>query len=287
MGHANGLDVVVRFHDNRRVNELQRCIFSLVGQTYRPLHINLMVQRFTSEAVDATKRALAQLLAIHDAPGLSVLNWEHAEPIDARSVLLNLGISSARGRYLAVLDYDDVLYPEAYELLVTQLKKSDAAIGFGGICVKRVGIHETFLYAREIIKPFVGASLRELFMSNFCPIHSFVVDRWHVPDQFLFFEPFITMQEDYDFLLRLCAQFPSDFTLLKADIGEYYYKDDGSNTVPTEGGVPKSLLASLDRMVAFIEQRRRTTPISVEVQRRLGIVEPIRGLTIRDFLDRG
>lgn len=279
------LDVVVRFHDAHRLQELRRCVFSLVGQRYRPLHVNLVVQRFTAYEVEQTRAALQPFLAMADAPGLTMLNWEHPEPKDARAVLLNHGFRTAEGRYLAVLDYDDVLYPEAYELAVGRLRASDATIVFGSVCIKQIDVYDTFMHAVRKVPPFAGSSLRDLFVNNFCPIHSYVIDRICVPDQFLFIEPFMTMQEDYDFLLRICAQFPSNFGLLGTDLGEYNYKTDGSNTVPTDGYLSRSELPRFDRVMSFLEQRRRTTPIALEVQRLLGIAQPVPGMTIRDYLD--
>jgi hypothetical protein len=286
MALEDSLDVIVRFHDVRRMAELNRCIFSLVCQDYRPLQIYLVLQRFSAADIEATKAALAPLLAQDNAPGLTVLNCEMPEPADARSVLMNVGFQAIKGRYLAILDYDDVLYPEAYELLVRQLRVGGAVIAFATVCVKRVDVYDTFFHAVEVLKLFEGSSLRDLFVANFCPIHSFVMDRSQVPTQFLTFEPILWVQEDYDFLLRICARYPSDFTLIETCVGDYYYKTDGSNTVPTEGGVPEAELANYNRAVTFIEQRRRTVPLALEVQRSLGIVMPEPGMTIRDYLDR-
>jgi len=117
------LDVIVRFHDLCRLRDLDRCVFSLVGQKFRPLHIHLAVQRFTPAMIEEMRANLAPLLLIENPPLLSILNWAHPEPADARSALLNLGLEGGKGRYVAFLDYDDTLNPEAYELLVGQLRR--------------------------------------------------------------------------------------------------------------------------------------------------------------------
>src|SRR5437588_105189 len=100
------IDVVVRIHDAGRVRELTRCVFSLVSQSYRTLRIIIAAQRFTDDGLEATRAALAPLLEGEDGVELAVVNWTEAEPVDARSVLLNLGVRAAEGRYLAYLDYD-------------------------------------------------------------------------------------------------------------------------------------------------------------------------------------
>jgi hypothetical protein len=278
------LDVIVRFHDIRRLRNLERCVFSLVGQHYRPLHVHLVVQRFTPEMIDETKSRLSPLLEISGRPEFSIHNWESLEPADARSVLANIGISAARGQYLAFLDYDDALYPEAYELLVAQLRRSGAAIAFGGICVKICDVYAEFDYVKEKQFPFKGSGLIDLFRDNFCPIHSFVVDRSRVPEMHLRFDPALTRAEDYDFLLRICSQFISDFALLSTTIGDYTYRTDGTNSISNQWNRSTSCHQSWVAAAEFLEQRRRITTVSADVQRMLGI-EPVGNLSIRELLD--
>src|SRR5215472_17104213 len=94
------IDCIVRFHDFGRLKELERCIFSLVGQSYRPLNIILVLQRFSEAEIGATQLALTSMLRIPDAPKLTIRNFEQAMPKDCRTLLLNLGLEAAEGRYL-------------------------------------------------------------------------------------------------------------------------------------------------------------------------------------------
>src|SRR5690606_31534123 len=122
----------------------------------------------------------------------------------------------------------------AYELLIAQLKESGAAIAFATVRVMRLNVFKRFFYTSEkVIPPFSGQNLRDLFRNNFCPLHSYVMDRSQLRADHLNFLTTLTMEEDYDVLLRICAELPSDFTLINTNIGDYYYKTDGSNTVPT------------------------------------------------------
>lgn len=285
---ADTIDTVVRFHDARRLAELKRCIFSLVGQTYRPLRIILVLQRFNGEQIEAVEHALAPLLEAQDAPQLSIVNLTDPEPADARSVLLNLGVENAQGKYLAFLDYDDVLYPEAYEMMIGRLKDTGAAIAFAKVRVMRVDVYDAFFYTKErVIPPFSGSDLLDLFHNNFCPLHSYVIDRSQVPADMLRFVTTMTLEEDYDVLLRISATFLSDFALIETDIGDYYYKTDGSNTVPTQGGLTGEARTRFLREVkGAIETRRRGTLVTPVVQKSLGLRDPHQPRTIRQVIDR-
>ncbi|HET9018038.1 MAG TPA: glycosyltransferase, partial [Acetobacteraceae bacterium] len=176
------LDVVMRLHDARRGGELGRAVFSLVGQRHRPLHVLLCVQRFTRGMILDVREALAPLLAMAGAPTLDILNHEAPLPLDARASLANLGMAAAEGRYLAFLDYDDTLYPEAHALLVARLRATGAAIAFAGIAVKHAEIEDDLLHvqARQE-RHWRGRTLRDLFHDNCCPLHSFVIDRTRLP----------------------------------------------------------------------------------------------------------
>jgi len=280
------LDTIVRFHDLRRLKELDRCIFSLVCQTYRPLNIILAVQRFSKSDIETVRSALGPLLDGEGGVTLEIVNFDKEKPEDARSALLNTGLQAAQGRYVGFLDYDDVLYPEAYELLTSCLKESEAAIAFASVRVMQLGVYYYFLYGVEELNPFYrGSGLLDLYKINFCPLHSYLIDRSVADLATLHFDETMTLQEDYDFLLRFCAANVSDFSLKDTPVGDYYYKSDGSNTVPTEGGLKGEELAKFNVIVAGMEVRRRTTKVSASVQRSLGIQDPDDGATIRRVMD--
>lgn len=280
------IDVVVRIHDLDRMAELNRCVFSLVSQTYRPLRIIVVTQRFSEEALAATKTALAPLLAGEEGVALDVINWADPEPADARSVLLNLGVQNAQGRYLAYLDYDDALYPDAYELLIGRLRETGAAIAFASVRIMRLDVHEQFFYTSERGPSFRGKTLMDLFRSNFCPIHSYVIDRSQVAPESLTFNPTLLMEEDYDVLLRICARYSSDFSLIGTDVGDYYYKTDGSNTVPTDGVLSPQSVERFKGVRTTIEHRKRVTMVSDVVLKLLGLPPTSRLMTVRDVVDR-
>jgi len=280
------VDCIVRFHNAKRLHELSRCVFSLVGQKYRPLHIIIVVQRFSDDEIAATQHALEPLFRLPNAPTLTIRNWQNEYPIDARTELLNMGLAAATGQYVSFLDYDDVLYPEAHEILVKRLEATGAGITFASVRVVYADVYRKFIHlVKQVKAPFSGENLKDLFRTNFCPIHSYLIDRSIVSQKDLSFDTNMTWEEDYDMLLKICANYSSDFDNLEVIIGDYYYKTDGSNSVPADGIPDAARMEEYDRVRAFIEVRRRTTLVAPEIQKQLGLPCPSANVTIRDALD--
>ncbi len=134
--------------------------------------------------------------------------------------------------------------------------------------------------------PFPGSSLKDLFRANFCPLHSYVIHHKRVPAGILIYEPMLTLGEDYEMLIRLCATAPADFTLLDTHVGLYSYKTDASNSYDRYGALPPADWAWRHAPEAFLAGRRAVTVLAPEVQRGLGITDPLPGMTVQDLLNR-
>jgi hypothetical protein len=141
---------------------------------------------------------------------------------DTRSRLLNEGIKRSKGQYLAFLDYDDIVYEEAYKSLIEELVLSGKGVAAGGTRVAEVtwkdGILEVENY-REF--PHDGKSKLDLWKGNFLPIHSFVIDRYVVPSESIYTDETLRRLEDHCLLLRL--SFVTEFSLarLQTNVCEY------------------------------------------------------------------
>lgn len=256
---AGRVDCVVRFHDVSRLIELRRCLFSLYGQHHRPLHVHVVTQRFSAQQLREVEDLLDPLRLLPEAPDYSVTNFDRREPADARSELLNLGIALSNGQYIAFLDYDDTLYPEAYALLVERLRASGAAIAFASVRALDADVHNeggfvqpTGVRDAEFNRP----GQKDIIAGNFCPLHSYLIDRYRVANEIIRFDPTLTLEEDYDLLLRICMGYPSDFSLLGTFVGDYVFKSDGSNSTAV-GLMPSGNQALLHKWATAQMQARR------------------------------
>jgi hypothetical protein len=228
-----GVDVIVRLHDPKRLIELDQALFSLLNQTFHPVHPIVVTQAFSDE-MTAEVRSLINRFDWqergHQQP--SIINVAAPAGLDIRAQLLNVGVGSARNRFLAFLDGDDYLYGHAYEYLVNQALSSGAALTFGGIVCRHIRVFEQFVFsAKESRDVFRGQGLRDLQTANFCPIHSFIVDRNQVAPDDLVFNPGLTRLEDYDFLLRVSTRYTTHFKSRAQTIGIYNWHLDGRGSI--------------------------------------------------------
>ena len=233
-----GIDVIIRYHKPDRLLELDIALTSLFNQSYEPVRAILVTQNFNAadlRAVEDVARAY-DWGERHAVP--IVVNVECPPGVDARSKLLNVGVRTSNARYIAFLDYDDLLYSHAYEHLVSMLRDHNVAIAFGGVVVKHVCVFANFVYnLNRIDDAFRGHNMTDFVRYNFCPIHSFAIDRNVVHISDLYFNEELARLEDYDFLLRLALKYKFSFEGINRKVGVYNYHIDGSNSAQVFRGV--------------------------------------------------
>jgi glycosyltransferase involved in cell wall biosynthesis len=232
------ISVIIRFHDETKMDVLDQALFSLATQSYLQLQMILVVQN-GSPALIARLEELILKQPFPPQPDNAAAGKHLIVPvmveegIDGRTVLLNTGIAHAEGRFLAFLDYDDVIYHDAYRMLIAQLEQSKAALAVGGCRKAHQRVLEEGGYFIEKKEPYVGSmrSKFDLIADNFIPIHSYVIDRSVIDAADLQFNTRLSCLEDYAFLLTLVVKYRFDFSLLLAPVAEYRLRTDGSNTV--------------------------------------------------------
>jgi len=243
------MSVVVRFHDPQRLNQLDEALFSLSFQNYTPIQVVVVVQNGNPSLIQAIEELISkQPFQVSTEPLHKVLSVEVPPSQDGRSILLNQGIHAANGQYLGFLDYDDTVYPVSYSLLISRIKNSGFPIAVGGcrIAFQRLvtDLKGNSYYFTKSKRPYLSPgevlnkSKLDLFLNNFIPIHSYVLDRKQIDPTMIKFNPELSCFEDYEFLLKCAAQYEFDFAELATPVVEYRIRNDGSNTIPTEHNNP-------------------------------------------------
>lgn len=231
---AFGVDTILRFHELSALPELDRALFSLYNQSYSRVRPIVVTQGFSPKDVQTVRCAVERYDWLRRGVPAEVVNVPNPSGADIRSALLNVGLRMATGRYVSILDADDYLFGHAFDWLIAGLEWGHHAIAFGNIVIKHVTMKGSVPFVFGSANGmFKGEGLNDLIEENFCPIHSFVVDRRIVDPVDLYFCEDICRLEDYDFLLRICSKYPANFATRSKVVGAYVWKSDGSNSTVT------------------------------------------------------
>ncbi|MBO6016233.1 MAG: glycosyltransferase family 2 protein [Lachnospiraceae bacterium] len=101
---------------------LERCVNSLLAQTYTDMEILLVVEG----APDASGILADRLAALDDR--IRVLNRKN----EGVSASRNHGIAGAKGKYIRFVDSDDYVQPDSVEMLVRAIEETDCDLVIAG-----------------------------------------------------------------------------------------------------------------------------------------------------------
>jgi len=277
------LSVVVRGHDEQRLMELSRAIQSLAYCNYPNLDV-VLVWQTAGEVPNSIYDCVRSATDGCTGRQVRVIRVKVPKGSDGRAEAANVGVDNAAGRYLAFLDFDDVVYPTAYKALVERSRATGRAITVGQIRTVAAFRHSTYMEYIGTLPGFFPPEmgLEELFIRNHVPIHSYVVDRERaeVPR----FPHGQRLEEDYEFLLRMAARTPIDFHPRKQGliVGDYVRQLNDMNTLNTIAEREGHEQVRREYLKVKARQRRLKAELilSHEVQGTLGIWPPVENLSV-------
>ncbi|RYG89510.1 hypothetical protein EU803_17420 [Loktanella sp. IMCC34160] len=232
------ITVGVRFHDFGKMALLERCLQSIAAQAGVRVHVHLALQGF-SKPEQATCRAAA--LAALDGSGFTIEidSLPNPKRADLRSRLLNRIVerhyAQRMAEFLCFIDFDDIWFQHALQVLVEPLLMADFAVSYADIHCADVYYDDGQTYLRNVKDVFhiSQKTKRDLLRGNFLPLHSYMFHTGRIDQSLLRYDESLERLEDFDVLLAIAAHHP--FSGLHRDrlIGFYnFYQtvEGGLNT---------------------------------------------------------
>lgn len=134
---------------------MERCVESLVNQTYRDIEIILVDDGST----DSTGKVCDELKESDDR--IKVIHKTNGGLSDAR----NAGIDVAEGEYIAFVDGDDYVELDAYEKLISYMDE-DVSFVVGGYVITDIHGGESRLVSPKILKMTKEEAFYNLFIGE-------------------------------------------------------------------------------------------------------------------------
>ncbi|WP_415844500.1 glycoside hydrolase family 99-like domain-containing protein [Stutzerimonas zhaodongensis] len=231
--NAERVSTIIRFHRNGDQKLLNNAIFSLLSQAGCRVQPYLALQDMTDNEVSLLEEKLATLPWHNDCFPIIRRYQSTPDNPDLRSLMLNDALKAVASGYAAFLDYDDVLFPHAYEYLLKNLKATNKNATFGRVYSTTVDAGTGLIVKRERVYDY-GFSYSEFLHCNHAPLHSFMLNLDRIDLGAITYFDDMKYMEDYYLTLQLFNRRDTDWASLQSEafIGDYVHREgDATNTL--------------------------------------------------------
>ena len=182
---------------------IERAIFSVFCSTYKEKELIIVYQGNNGNEFESYVDYLRTIYG-NEIDFKLCINSNYLE--DQRAKNINIGINNASGRFICILDDDDFIASKHYEELINLIKSEKYAWGYS-ICMRNI-CDGDYIIKKENTYYF-DYDHKEFLISNFIPIHIFIVDRNAVllNPEIIKTEESLTRLEDYFILLNLASKY--------------------------------------------------------------------------------
>ena len=215
-GPDNSPIVTVIIPTYNRPEMLKDALMSVLSQTYNNFEIIV---------VNDAGKDIAEVIDSLNSEG-KIIYLQHKENRGLPAAR-NTGLKTAKGRYIAYLDDDDIYYPDHLETLVSFLKtEQDYKVAYTDsnyvfqewITDRYVTLSKKVLYSQDFDR-------QRLLVSNYMPVLN-VMHRKDLVDKAGLFDEKLGAHEDWDMWLRFSQQ--CDFYHIKKITAEVRFRTDGT-----------------------------------------------------------
>jgi hypothetical protein len=250
-GTSAKVTTIIRLHQQGSPALLERALLSLLAQAGCHVQPLITLQDFSDAEVARLQASWTAMPWAPDCQPIIRRYASKAQSPDLRSLMMNDALKSVASGYVALLDYDDVVFPEAYRTLVGQLKTSGKAVSFGRVYSVYIDGVSQKICERQ--KRFVdGRGYQEFLWNNHAPIHSFVMDMDKLDLSNIKFYDFMKFMEDYYFTLQVFTEDNVDWDSLTTGvfIGDYtHWRGLARNTVAVSDEAATAAILSDDHYI--------------------------------------
>jgi hypothetical protein len=244
------LSVVIRTQ-GRRLHTLQEALLALHGQTDRDIEIIVVGHKLSPEAVKSVERVIddqaeemrtrTRLLRVDDG---------------GRTRPLNEGFAAATGRYIAILDDDDIPFAHWVETF-RQLHEAGPGRMLRASCVRQSGRNVTVqdrlgLRAEDTPKRVYPAhfDLLEHLRGNHTPPVAVAFPRGVFHDLGIRFDETLNTTEDWDYIMRVAPLIGVSSSPAVTSVYRWWENDESSRSVHDQEEWGRNHAAILRKMDA-------------------------------------
>lgn len=174
------------------------------------------------------------------------------------------GIKNASGQYIALLDDDDIFYPDHLETAVGELGETQRVVYTDAVRATYQKKGDGYELADKKTPYSMDYDRNKLLLGNIAPVNCFVFDRTLAIKAGLFDETLSTL-EDWDFWIRLSALAP--FKHINKPTVQVNWRTDGTTmTSSRQAEFHKNRKAIYDRNMAEINRIPNAKEIMAEFQ---------------------
>ncbi|MGP8321261.1 MAG: glycosyltransferase, partial [Methanosarcinaceae archaeon] len=204
-----------------RPEMLTEAINSIRGQTYKNFEIVVV-----NDAGVSTENVVSKLNK--DKNITCVVHAENRGLAAAR----NTGIKIARGKYIALLDDDDLFYPDHLETAMQYIGDDSPVIYTNAVRAVYEKASDSYSLVGKKVPYSIDFSRDKLLIGNISPVNCFVFEKKPAIDAGLFDETLTTL-EDWEFWIRLSSL--CRFKHIPRETVQVNWRTDGTTMTSSRG----------------------------------------------------